>query len=243
ELNNRILRYNLATGALVDEFINPGPAILQKPTGMTWDANGDIYVASFNQHKVAKFDGVTGEYLGDFVTAGSGGLSGADNGITFGPDGNLYVPSYNNGRILRYDGITGAFIDTFIPNGQIFTPRVLVFNDNNELFITSEGADAVRRYNATTGEFLGNFTTPQAGGIDEPIGMVFDDEYLYVTSGSRDDVYRFDAQTGEFIDLFIDGSANGLDGPVFLTLLPEIPAPGAGTAMLVGLGLMSRRRR
>jgi uncharacterized protein (TIGR03382 family) len=243
ELNRRIVRYDPKTFELVDVFINATASVLDSPTGMTWDANGDIYVASFSGNKVVKFNGKTGEFIGNFVTPGSGGLSGADNGIIFGPDGDLYVPSYNNNRVLRYDGDTGAFIDTFIPNTLINRPRVLVFNDNNELFITSEGFDSVRRYNATTGELIGNFTTPGAGGLDTPVGMVFDDEYLYVSSSTTNDVYRFNALTGAFVDVFIDGDANGLNGPVFLTILPDIPAPGTGAVALLGIAALARRRR
>ena len=231
------------TGEFVDTFITAPSSILDAPTGIAWDANGDAYVSSFTRHTVVKFNGKTGELIGNFVAPNSGGLHGPDNGLTFGPDGNLYVPSYNNGRVNRYDGVTGEFIDTFIPNTLITRPRVLVFDDDNNLFVTSEGSNAVRRYDATTGEFLGNFTTPGVAGMTTPVGMAFGpDGYLYVTS-FNERVYRFDGTTGEFLDIFLSGPDAGLRGPVFITIIPAIPAPPVGAALLPGALLAARRRR
>ncbi|MFN9976308.1 MAG: hypothetical protein ACK58T_41055, partial [Phycisphaerae bacterium] len=113
EGNNRIVRFSASTGAYIDDFISD--AGMNAPTGITWDKAGNAYVASFNGNKARKYN-TSGGFVSDFVTAGSGTLSGADNGISFGPDGNLYVPSYNNNRVLKYNGITGAFISSFIPS-------------------------------------------------------------------------------------------------------------------------------
>ena len=80
----------------------------------------DLLVASRANGRVLRYDGTTGAYVGDFVSAGSGGLE-SPIGLTFGPDGNLYVangykpdgtsPSTNG--VFRYDGTSGAFIDVF----------------------------------------------------------------------------------------------------------------------------------
>src|SRR5262245_21950984 len=75
-------------------------------------AKADLYVSSFNQNTVARYDALTGTFLGTFVSAGLGGLSAPHRG-DFGPDGNFYVASANNDRILRYNGTTGAFMGIF----------------------------------------------------------------------------------------------------------------------------------
>lgn len=141
EGNNRIVRFSASTGAYLDDFIND--AGLDSPTGITWDGAGNAYVASFNGSKVRKYNS-SGGFVSDFVTAGSGGLSGADNGISFGPDGNLYVPSYNNNRVLKYNGTTGALISTFI--GSIGRPRTFEWFTGRS---TSPPKPATRCRNAT----------------------------------------------------------------------------------------------
>jgi hypothetical protein len=54
------------------------------PVGINYGPDANLYVASFNTHKVARYDSISGAYLGDFVTNGSGGLSGP-NFMVFRP--------------------------------------------------------------------------------------------------------------------------------------------------------------
>jgi len=92
---------------------------------------GDLYISSDVNEVVLEYDGRTGAFLGEFVSAGSGGLSG-HRGVTLGPDGALYISSSDNDRVLRYDGRTGRFLNTFVtansagldgPIIGIFVPR------------------------------------------------------------------------------------------------------------------------
>ena len=106
---------------------------------------GTFLVSNSRGNNILRFDGNTGNFLGEFIPTGSGGLSNPDT-IVFGPDGNgddkpdIYVASGDKpgnseeptaSAVLRYDGITGAFIDKFVgdnPNtavdetGGLFRP-------------------------------------------------------------------------------------------------------------------------
>src|SRR5262245_53685093 len=73
---------------------------------------GDIYVSNGQNNLVVQPDGATGTNAGNFVAAGSGGLS-IPVGVAWGPNGNLFVASYNNDSVRQYDGATGAFINVF----------------------------------------------------------------------------------------------------------------------------------
>lgn len=234
EGNNRIVRFSASTGAYVDDFIND--AGLDSPTGITWDSAGNAYVASFNGSKVRKYNS-SGGFVSDFVTAGSGGLSGADNGISFGPDGNLYVPSYNNNRVLKYNGTTGALISTFI--GSIGRPRTFEWF-NGSFYITTETGNAVQKRNALNGVNQGNFVAAGSGGLQTPIGMAFGgDGFLYVTS-SNHKILKYNATTGAFVGVFADNTTSDLNLPAFITI---IPTPGVGCVLLVSSLAMARRRR
>lgn len=169
---------------------------------------GTFLVGNTRGNNVLRFDGNTGNFLGEFITAGSGGLSNPDT-IVFGPDGNgdgvsdIYIA--NGGKpgtsrevgasaVLRYDGVTGAFIDKFVgdnPNtaidetGGLFRPYGLAFSPDGNLYASSFLSDKILRYNGKTGEFIDVFAAgnQQAGGLNGPNGLLFaPDGFLYVTT-------------------------------------------------------------
>src|SRR5206468_2175623 len=74
------------------------------------------------------FDGATGAFKGNFVTAGLGGLDEAE-GVVFGPNGNLFVNSELGNAVLQYDATTGAFVGQFVPSGSggLAMPTFLTF--------------------------------------------------------------------------------------------------------------------
>lgn len=65
---------------------------------------------------MVRYDPITGDYIDEFVTVGTGGLEGA-TGLAFGPDGQLYVGSFGSDEVLRFDGETGDFIDAYVTEG------------------------------------------------------------------------------------------------------------------------------
>jgi len=169
---------------------------------------GTFLVGNSRGNNVVRFDGNTGNYLGEFISPGSGGLSNPDT-IVFGPDGNgddkpdIYVASGDKpgnsaeptaSAVLRYDGITGAFIDKFVgdnPNtaadetGGLSRPYGLAFGPDGNFYVSSFLSDQILRYNGKTGQFIDVFAAgnQQAGGLNGPNGLLFaPDGNLYVTT-------------------------------------------------------------
>ncbi len=169
---------------------------------------GTFLVSNSRGNNILRFDGNTGNFLGEFIPAGSGGLSNPDT-IVFGPDGNgddkpdIYVASGDKpgnseeptaSAVLRYDGITGAFIDKFVgdnPNtavdetGGLFRPYGLAFGPDGNFYVSSFLSDQILRYNGKTGQFIDVFASgnQQAGGLNGPNGLLFaPDGNLYVTT-------------------------------------------------------------
>jgi hypothetical protein len=58
---------------------------LMLPVGLAFGPQGDLFVASFNGDKILRVDHSNGTIVGDFVTAGSGGLDGPQF-LTFVPE-------------------------------------------------------------------------------------------------------------------------------------------------------------
>src|SRR5258707_13269899 len=76
-----------------------------------------ILVSSLGTDEVLRYSGTTGQFLGVFVRAGTGGLHWPE-GLTFGPDGFLYVSSALTNSILHFNPETGGFMGPFVSSGS-----------------------------------------------------------------------------------------------------------------------------
>jgi hypothetical protein len=165
-----------------------------------------LLVGNTRGDSVSSFNAQSGAYLGDFISAGSGGLKDPDT-LLYGPDGNLYVSSASSntsGQILRYDGQTGAFIDVFAQGSGLARPYGMAFGPDGNLYVASFRSDQILRFNGQSGAFVdvfaqGNGTA--AGLLNGPNGLHFaSDGALFVTTqGSVADGlgginYRFESQ-------------------------------------------------
>lgn len=173
---------------------------------------GDLLVTSPNSDSIERFDGFTGEYLGAFVSSGSGGLDGP-GAVAVGPDGNVYVTSSRTQQVLRYDGGSGDFIDVFSTGIQ--AGNNVRFN-GDYMFVGqfAGGTNAfIKRFDAVTGDFVDNFIS--ASFVD---GFEFGSDSIYV-SNFIGGVSRYDLTTGELIEELIPNGTGGLDSPTAILQL------------------------
>lgn len=167
-------------------------------------AQAALLVGNTRGDNVVMIDEKTGAYLGDFIAAGSGGLTDPDD-LTLGPDGKVYVSSGSNttGSILRYSS-SGVFIDTFATGHGLMRPYGNAFGPDGNLYVASFRSDQILRFNGSTGEFIdvfakGNGTA--AGLLNGPNDLGFaPNGKLYVTTqgsvadGMGNISYLFDSQ-------------------------------------------------
>ena len=213
---NKVVRYNFfPAGSVVDHFVGAGLTALNNASDMVYGPDGNLYVASPGANTVMRFNGQTGQPMGDFVASGSGGLS-TPWGLAFGPDGHLYVSSGDSHRVLRYDGATGAFIDAFVTDraaGLLDQPRGLAFNPaNGDLYVVSRNLSAVLRYNGTTGAFVETVVRPGEFNLSLPHGILFDFEGTMYVSGAFSDNILMLPRGGPLEELVAPGTG-GLSGP------------------------------
>jgi len=207
---------------------------------------GVLLVGNTRANNVVTYDEQTGEFLGEFVTQGSGGLVAPD-ALVLGPDGHLYVTSGDtaqNSAVLRYDGKTGRFIDKFASGNGMIRPYGAAFGPDNLLYVSSFLSDQLLRFNATTGAFVDVFATGdgKAGGLNGPNALVFGpDGKLYVSTqgsiavngqptfpGLPSQVLRYDITTRQG-EVFIDQPALSPAGAGYISLLGLVFGPDCAT--------------
>ncbi|MGI8436705.1 MAG: Vgb family protein [Chthoniobacterales bacterium] len=148
----RIARFDLTTGNYLGDFVVAGSGGLQRPDGIAFGPDSNLYVSDVNLGAVLRFDGLTGAPLGTFSSGATLTFAG---GIAFGPDGNLYVGDANAGRIAIFDGATGIFLRNIVTGGS---PLDLVFGPDGMLYVTNFNlGSGIGRFDPATGASLGIF--------------------------------------------------------------------------------------
>jgi hypothetical protein len=247
--NHKVVRYDAATGAFVDEFVPFKSGGLVQPFGVIFSPHdGHLYVTGGlfsgpgQKKEVLRYDGLTGAYLDDFTEPGH---LDSPRGVVFGPDGHLYVADrlaadISLGRVVRYHGLTGAFLDEFVPAGAAPRPSGLVFAPKGrgrpglDLYVAGLVTSNILRYDGATGAFLGEFVPSGSGGLDYPGALTFGpDGNLYVSVfalGEGDRVLRYQGPNGRspgaFIDAFVPPGSGGLIAPLGLLFGPDANGDG-----------------
>ena len=208
--NDRVLRYNGATGAFMDIFVSSGSGGLSIPVGLDFGPDGHLYVVSNNNHSVIRYNGATGAFIDVFVPNGSG--LNNPTGIVWGPDDRLYVCSLNSDKVLRFES-DGTPLGDFVTagSGGLDAPRGLTFGPDGNLYIGEQFNNSVRRYDGTTGAFIDVFVSSGSGGLDRANDVVFGpDDVLYVASFDNSMVLGYDGTTGAFLGALPDEPLDGV---------------------------------
>jgi sugar lactone lactonase YvrE len=246
--NDRILEYDSSTQNFVSTFVVQGAGGLSQPTGMAFgppmagepgEASNDpvqeLYVASFGNDSIMRYDGADGSPLP--VTAGNGAIFvtksasvplSKPTGLAFDPARKtLYVSSSGNNQILEFDAQTGTFKGVLADStdSPLSSPGDLTFGPDGTLYVTSTGNNRVLRFNvnAASGKFLGTYmesivpadnNAANNGGLSGPYGLVVSPDTfnsaIWVTSLNNNKIMRYFGPPA-----IEDGSA-GNPGPVFV---------------------------
>ncbi|MBA2748247.1 MAG: PEP-CTERM sorting domain-containing protein [Tatlockia sp.] len=139
-----------------------------------------LLVSSSGDNSIKQYDEITGAYIRDFVTAGSGGLS-SPNGLDVGLNGNLFVSSRGTNSVKEYSGTTGEYVGDFVSfDDGLRSPIGLTFAEDGSLFVVGDTpvpSDNVLRsgffqYDGNTGELLSSTLTGARGFSSAPIDVV-----------------------------------------------------------------------
>jgi PKD repeat protein len=150
QLKRLVQEYDL-DGNFIGTFAPEGgedTSILNNIRGIHLRDNGNLLVTVAgitNAHSVAEFNS-EGEYLGNFIANGAGGLNGPWD-IIYRPDFNDYLVSANGSSgIHRYDH-EGEFIEMFV-SGLAFPEQMQLLANGNILVTNFSGAQGLYEYDS-----------------------------------------------------------------------------------------------
>merc|ERR1719502_2322139 len=224
--NDRVLRFDFATKAFKDVFIQKGSGGLRGPWGIAFNKFDDpaqprtFYVASEGTSSILQYDACDGSFIKQFAF-----VPGQPRGLKFHtlPSAHkpprqqkmLVVASAYSDSLLKYNGLTGSPLGTFATG--VDTPWDFVIGPNNDFYVTSEHEDAVIQFNGTTGAFKSKFTDKKvnyANGL--AFGTDAQSQHLYVTGPYAGKVIvKFDQNNGTYIEHFEDREMNYPLGMVY----------------------------
>lgn len=217
--NSAVKKYDRETGDFLGNFTTG--YVLDNPTKMSFGPDGHLYVSqwgtSSGKRKIARFEGTTGAFLGEFTEADFN--MGMDH--LWDRDGRLYVVSYGSKDVRRYDATTGAFLDVFIQGNGLLGPVNLWFGDGGDLFVLDWETGRVQRFDPTTGALNATFLS----GLGKAEGFAFGPNGdLFVADWDSNVINRYHPTSGALIGTF--ASDGGMRQPNGLAFAPDPNATG-----------------
>ncbi|MCF7838451.1 MAG: hypothetical protein K9N49_07450 [Candidatus Marinimicrobia bacterium] len=212
----RIVIYNNPTGLL--EGFN-------KPAGLAFDAQRNLYVADSASHRILVRNGLTGAWS---TIGGPGQGAGQFNqplAVAVDAAGNLYVADSHNHRVQRRAAATGEWTVWGGPTvgtepGEFNGPFDVLVAPDGDVYVADHYNNRVQRRDAATGQWSAWLLAGHTySTVRAPAGLRLDGTDMLVSDARPDDplVRRFSAQTQNLGILgAADAERGGLVRPVHL---------------------------
>ncbi len=186
-----------ANGADLGTFADASSGLIF-PSGLAFDASGNLFVGDFGANNIRKFD----SHGSATVFANSStGLSGPV-GLAFDSSGNIYVADVNVNKIFKFlpDGSGSG-----TTSSNLSGPGDIAIGPDGLLYVANESNNTVQKFDSAL-TYQGQFPST---GLQSPTGLRFDSSgQLYVSNFVGDTIKKFDSagnSLGNFANLN-DGS-------------------------------------
>jgi DNA-binding beta-propeller fold protein YncE len=158
-----------------------------KPTAITVDPWGAVYVADAGNHRIQRITPSGNVQVYGRAGTAPGQLWGP-SGIAVEPSGQFfYVADQGNNRVQRFKFENGQSQGSI---GGLRAPSGVSFDMQGMLWICDTGNGRLLRVNVAAGQFIASFD--RAAGIVRPVNVTCDREQsLYVTDAVSNEVTRY----------------------------------------------------
>jgi sugar lactone lactonase YvrE len=178
------------------------------PTGMAFDASGNMFVSNQLGGTIRKFAPDGGD-LGLFVAS-----LNQPWGLAFDASGNLYVAIRGASEVRKY-AADGTPLGVFA-SGSLNQPIGIAFDALGNLLVANFGNNTIRKF-SPSGTDLGVFAS---SGVSQPTEIAFDDDgNLYVANWGSSSVRLFAADGTDLGDL-----VTGLSQPQGIAIMRDPPS-------------------
>ena len=191
-----------------------GDGQFNNPYGIAIDANDNVYVADYNNHRIQKFDS-SGNFISKWGSEGSGdGQFFIPSSVATDLSGNVYVAEWGNNRIQKFDS-SGNFISKWgsigSGDGQFNTPTGMVTDLSDNVYVADYNNHRIQKFDSS-GNFIAKWGSQGSGDgqLNYPYGIAIDSSNsVYVTEAGNHRIQKFDS-SGNFIAKW--GSQGSGDG-------------------------------
>lgn len=185
--NDRVLRFDHATKAFKDVFVQKGSGGLKEPHGLAFNKYDDatqprtFYVSSGATSSILQFDACDGSFVKKWAH-----VPGEPRGIKFHTLPSKHTParsqkvllvaSHHDNSVRKYNAMTGSQLGTYAtgvknPQDVVVGPPTNTNNPSHgeDIFVTSTGEDAAIQFVNKTGTFRAKFTDKKVNGATSAV--------------------------------------------------------------------------
>ena len=171
EATNEIVVINVASGEEVRRIGEQGsaPGQLDRPSLMTWDADGNILVAEGRNHRIQRLT-PDGESLATYGSQGDGpGQLNMPWGVAVDAEGAIYVGDWRNDRVqkLSPDGEHVLTVGTSgTGEGELNRPAGVAVDEHGDIYVADRDNNRALLFDKTgryVERFLGDATVGKMG--------------------------------------------------------------------------------
>lgn len=163
---NKVVAYDLDLGTVVAQYTSG----LNGPTGLCFDAAGNLYACNWGSSTVAKL-ALNGNAFAAFISSGSGASTLSQPEDVLWQGSQLYVSSFGNNKVLRYSALNGAYLGPIqAPSDVVTLSNVLglAADPDGDVYVSCNNTGKIERFQANGGGYVGTYCV-----TTNPIGLCF----------------------------------------------------------------------